>query len=154
MPANAQTKYMAPWPTVPGNNSTVILFTTHERDPGGGQSIVQPSLAGISGQQVDAIEVVFHRHNKASAANGLRLYAVDDTGAWRETDLKNDLDAPTIGSAAPRQVPVLSAGQEYRIFLDVSRYRGVRLEYTAGADNPEEWNGTIWAHIGVTAMAK
>lgn len=155
--SNINTKELVPWPTtIPANNATIVLFTTHLRQVGGSGEFFQPSLKGVLGSsgRLNSIEVTFHRHNKASAANGLRLYALDDTDTWRETDLKDNNDLPTIGSAAPKQVPILSAGQEYRIGIDVSRYRGVALEYTAGADNPEEWNGTIFAWLSVAALQR
>jgi hypothetical protein len=138
-----------PWPTVPANNGTIVLFATHDRLAGGSGTKFRAMAGarGIAPTDIDAFEVVWHSHNKASAANGLRLYVIDDQGAWVESDLKNDSGTASIGSGAAIQVAALSAPAEARYLLDIARYRGFAVEYTAGADNPENWTGTMTLHL-------
>jgi hypothetical protein len=147
-------RHFAAWPAIPANNATIVLFTTHDRVPTGGTDPVKPSIQNVHPHSLDAVTVTFHRHNKASAANGLRAYVLDNTGTWRETDLKDDSGAATIGSGAAIQVPILAAPAEHREKFVTSGYLGFALEYTAGADNPEEWNGTICAEYGMTAVQR
>ena len=148
-------RVLLPWPAAPGNGATIILATTHPKVPTGGTATIQPSSVLVSTDNyLNALEFVWLRNDQASAANGVRVYALDDTGTFREVDVKNYLNAATIGSAAPFQVPILSAGQEYHLLIDVSRYRGVAVEYTAGATGPTNWNGTIFAHLSVEALQR
>lgn len=134
----------APWPAVPGNNATIVMFATHRRQAGGSGAWYEPPPSIRSPADIKAVTITWLRHNKASAANGLRVYGIDDTGAYQETDLQTDAGASTIGTASPVQIPVLAAGREHRETLIVSHLRnGFAIEYTAGPDNPEEWNGVI-----------
>jgi hypothetical protein len=139
---------IAAWPAVPANNATVVLFTTHDRLTGGAGALVRASLPTYDRQAPEMVELTFHRHNKASATSGLKSYALDDTGAWRETDMKDDDDAATM----PKTVPILAAGAEWREKFVTGHLRGFCLEYTAGADNPEEWNGTVAARFGQSVV--
>lgn len=111
-------------------------------------------MGGVDVTTINAVELVWHRNDQASAANGIRVYALDDTNTWRETDVKDDSGAATIGSAAPQAVAALSAGQERRLLIDVARYRGVAIEYTAGPTGPTQWNGTITVHLGAEAISR
>lgn len=149
----SERRFYAPWPAAPGNNATIILFATHPRQPGGSGDIVAPKDAPAPGQ-VDAITITWLRNDQASAANGVRVYGYDNTDTWREVDLKNSLNIATIGSAAPVQVPILAAGQEYRVTLVVSHLRGVAVEYTAGGTGPTAWNGAIAVDIGAQVVAR
>lgn len=142
-------RYPAKWPARPGANTTIVLFATHDRLAGGAGANF-PGMSGIGTQlpthEIDAIEVVFLRHDQASAANGLRLYARDDEGNFREVDLKGDDGVATIGAGAPKQVPLLAAGAEARYLIDVGRYsNGWALEYTSGAIalGASGWNGVL-----------
>lgn len=149
-------KRVATWPTVPANNGTIVLFATHDRLAGGSGDLFPGmfggGVRGLHWQKIDACEIVFARHNKASAANGIRAYQMDDVGSWRETDIKDDTQTATLGAI---QVAALSSGAEARYLIDVARYtRGWALEYTAGADNPENWNGTITLHFGVESLLR
>lgn len=147
-------KRIAAWPTVPANDATIVLFATHDRKAGGSGALFQgmSGVRGLAPSKIDAIEVVFHTHNKASHANGIRLFARDDQGAWQATDLKGSTGTATLGAI---QVPALSGIQEYRILLDVARYpRGWALEYVAGADNPENWTGTITLHAEIASLVR
>lgn len=142
--------------TPPGNAATTVLFCTHPRAPGGVGAAVGPSTfvraSGTETVQVapDAItklKLVYHLHDQASAANGLRAYQTSDGGVtWEETDMKGYVggvaNQPSIGAAAPIQVPLLAAGQEWAEEFDISRYRGFALEETAGAVGPTP--GTGW----------
>jgi len=142
--------------TPPGNAATTVLFCTHPRAPGGVGAAVGPSTFmranGTEAVQVspDAIlklKLVYHLHNQASAANGLRAYQTVDGGAtWEETDMKGYVSGvanqPSIGAAAPIQVPALSAGQEWEEEFVIDMYRGFALEHTAGATGPTA--GTGW----------
>lgn len=143
-----------PWPAAPGNAATIVLFATHDRAAGGSGAIYRGKGGAPTATQADVIEIAWHRNNQASAANGVRVYALDDTGAWRETDLRDDADAPTIGAAAPQAVPLLAATQERRLTLVVSHLRGFAVEYTAGATGPTNWNGTITLRHGVLTVAR
>jgi hypothetical protein len=136
------------WPTVPANNATVVLFTTHDRQPGGAGTIVPPSLPSYERVVPESVDVTWHRHNKVSALDGLKTYALDDTGTWRETDMKDDTDAPTM----PKTVPALAAGDEWHEKFITGHLRGFCVEYTAAADNPEEWNGTVAARYGQASV--
>ena len=138
-------------PAAPVANATAVLFATHPCTLGtGGASVVSTFVKATTGADIvmspDAIEeleVVFGLHNHASAANGLRAYYTNDGGAnWHETDIKDPNDVATIGAAAPRQVPTLSAGQEWAEIFRIGRYRGFALTYTAGATPPTA--GTGW----------
>lgn len=149
-----QRREFAPWPTtIPANSATIVLFTTHPRVPAGGTDPVQPTLKSID-RQVDLITVTWLLHNKASAANGLRIYARDNNGTWQETDIKSETNVATIGAAAPVQIPALSAGQEWRETIVVSHLNGFAVEYTAGADNPEQWAGLIALDLGAMVVQR
>ena len=143
---------LIPWPVAPALNETIILFTTHPKVATGATAMTQPSRS-LPVNSVNAVECVWHRNNQASAANGIRVYALDDTDTWRETDVKDDNGNATIGSAALQAVGILAAGAERRILIDISRYRGAAIEYT-GATPPTQWNGTIFAHLGIEALIR
>jgi hypothetical protein len=137
-------------PAAPAANATVVLFATHPCTLGtGGASVVSTFIKATTGEAIvlspDAIEeleAVFGLHDKASVANGVRAYYTNDGGAnWRETDIKDPDDAATIGSAAPIQVPVLSAGQEWAEIFRIGRYRGFAITYTAGSTGPTAVTG-------------
>jgi len=144
------------WPAAPvGAATTICLFTTHQRSTGG--VVFPPSLMpGISQpdmRRIDAVEIVCLRNDVAGAANGLRLYALQSDGkTWTEVDCKDDNGAATIGSAANQTIPVVAAGAERRLLIDVSRYRGVAIDYTTGAGGPTSgiatWDGLIAVHLG------
>lgn len=138
------TRQFAPWPAVPANGATVILFTTHPRVPGGGAGSPQAPTLSMNRAIIDAVTITWQRHNKAGAANGLKFYVLDNTDTWRESDVKDNSDAATM----PKTVPALAAGAEWRETFVTGYYRGFCIEYTAGADNPEEWNGTIAVDYG------
>jgi hypothetical protein len=143
-------------PAAPGNGATVVLFATHPRKPGGSGTAVTSTFATGDGNEeikikpdaIEELELTYHLHDQASAANGLRAYATNDGGVtWTETDMKGDIagvpNQPSIGAAAPIQVPALSSGQEWSETFDVGRYRGFALEHTAGATGPTA--GTGWS---------
>ena len=144
-------------PVAPTTGATIVLFSTHPCTLGtGGASVVstyQKATTGeaviVSPDAIEELEVIFGLHDHASAANGLRAYYTNDGGAnWHETDIKDPNDAATIGAAAARQVPTLSAGQEWAEIFRIGRYRGFALTYTAGATPPT--SGTGWdVSIGV-----
>jgi len=142
----------APWPAVPANNGTVVMFTTHQRLTGGSGTLVQSTLStggtgGVDPKRIYAVTITWLRHNKASAADGLKIYARDDTDTYRETDLGDDsypTPTPLFGTAAPFQIPALSSGTSKRVRLVVAHLvNGFCVEYVAGPDNPEQWNGVI-----------
>lgn len=141
-------------PAAPGNNATCVLFSTHPRKPGGLGTAVTSTFSTGDGNEVirilpDAIEEVeltYHLHDQASAANGLRAYVTNDGGVtWLETDLKGDVagvpNQPSIGAAAPIQVPALAAGQEWSETFMIGKYKGFALEHTAGAVGPTAVTG-------------
>lgn len=132
----------APWPAAPGNGATIVMFCTHPRQPGGAGSPVQASIRDIDQSRIAAVTITWLRNDQASAANGLRVYALDNIGVFREIDLKNDSNVASIGAVAPVQVPVLAGGQEWRETLVVPHCRGLAVEYTA-ATGPTNWNGVI-----------
>lgn len=158
-------RYILPLPAIPANSATTVLFTTRPKIPSGG-AVAYPALQGFEGlnHRIDAVTVVFLGHNKASAANGLRVYGWDTAGdvdpitnaqgTFRETDLKDDNGVPSCGSAAPIQVPILSAGQEFRRTFVVGHLSGVAIEYTAGADNPETWAGYVVVDVACEAVVR
>jgi hypothetical protein len=148
-------RHNVPWPAAPALNQTIILFTTHPKIPTGGASQAQP-VPSLEVNRVNAVEIVWHLNDQASAANGIRVYALGSTDLWRETDVKDDAGAASIGSGAAQAVGILAAGAERRILIDVSRYRGVAIEYT-GATAPTAvtgWDGTITVHLGVEALLR
>lgn len=139
------------WPVVPANGVTIVMFATHDRLAGGSGALYHGMRGTLPGRlpftpnDIVMMHMTFLRHNKASAANGVRAYARDDVGEWRETDLGDNANPPVsqIGTAAPIQIPILGAGVSRRMSFPVSHLSGFAIEYTAGADNPEEWNGVI-----------
>lgn len=145
------TKVKAAWrTTIPGDNATRVLFNTHDKivssvlyrgmeASGGGTIPADPAT-------IYAVHITFLKHNKASAANGVRVYARATDGTWIETDLNDGLNPPnaTIGTAATYQIPALAAGRTTHLTLIVGHLiNGFAIEYTAGADNPETWDGLI-----------
>ncbi len=136
-----QSRTFSTWPAAPGNAATIVLFSTQR-------------LASKGGLEIAAVEFTWHRNDQASAANGLRCYALDDTNTWRETDLKDDFNLPTIGSAAPLTIPALATGQEWREKFVVAHLRGFSFEYTAGAVGPSAWNGSIAIHRSALAVQR
>jgi hypothetical protein len=150
--------FLPTFPTAPGNNATILLFNTHPKQVGGAGTMFQPSLQGLQQVRIAAIHCRWLLNNQASAANGLRVYALRRDGVnWSEIDLKNDANAPTIGAAAPVQVPVTAAGAEWRETLVVSHCRGVAVEYTAGATGPTDgsgWDGCISVDLDSVAVIR
>jgi hypothetical protein len=148
-------RQLIPWPAAPGNAATILLFTTHE---GIAVATLQPVegqyLHGLAANRVNAWEAVWLRNNQASAANGIRLYALDDQGVMREVDCKDDSGNATIGSGSAQAVGALSTGQERRLLIDTSRYHGFAVTYTAGATGPTNWNGVQQVHLDVEAVIK
>jgi hypothetical protein len=141
-----------PWPAAPALNETIVLFTTHPKAPTGGTNKVLPPPC-IPPSRLSAVEIVWQRNNQASAANGIRVYTLDDTDTWRETDIKDNSNNATVGAGAPQAVPALVAPAEWRTLIDAARYRGIAVEYTAGAA-PTQWNGTITLHLGAEAVIR
>lgn len=144
-----------PWPIAPGNAATIIMFTTH---PDVAVAGIQPTnanwLRSMAAEKVNAWEGVWIRNDQASAANGIRLYALDDLDVMREVDCKDDNGVATIGAAAPQAVGVLASPAERRLLIDTSRYRGFAVTYTAGASGPTNWNGHQQVHLDVEAIIK
>lgn len=149
--ASQPTKVRAPWrTTIPANNATRVLFNTHDKivssvlyrgmeASGGGTIPADPAT-------IYAVHITFLKHNKASAANGIRVYARATDGTWIETDLNDGANPPnaTIGTAATYQIPALASGRTTHLTLIVGHLiNGFAIEYTAGADNPETWDGLI-----------
>lgn len=133
------------------------MVNTHDKVVSGGSVVTRATSAcDVDGKfGLTGIEIVWMQNDQASNANGVRLYARDNTGTWREVDCKDDNGAATIGSASPQAVAALSAGQERRLFIDVSRYvNGVAVEYTAGGTGPTNWSGVIALHYGAVAVLK
>lgn len=158
---DAKPRIVAPWPAAPGNNATIIMFTTHPKVATGSsvttpstlKSMVKPGAFTVSPDEIAEIELLWHRNNQASAANGLRLYVLirlsDGTTEWVESDCKNDSNNATIGTAAAIQVPSLAAPQEWRETFRVNQYLGFAIEYTAGATGPTQdtgWAGNVILH--------
>lgn len=131
-------------PAAPGNGATVVLFTTHDRATGGSGETVRPpqyersdgQVVKIDPDSIETVTVTWHKHDQASAANGLRAYKRDSSGAWVETDMKDQWNAANIGAGAPIQIPALSAGQEWSETFEVGSARGFCIEQTAGATGP------------------
>ena len=143
-------------PAAPAAGATVVLFTTHPRATGGVGAVVAPSRferstmtqdVVIDPDTLEEVEITWQLHDQASAANGLRAYVLDQLNQWQETDIKGYVmgfpDQPSIGAAAPIQVPLLAAGQEWSEQFKVGRYRGIAIEYTAGPVGPTAVTG--WA---------
>jgi hypothetical protein len=142
-------------PAAPTTGATCVLFATHPRKPGGSGTAVQSTFSSgkgslspviINPDAMEELDLTFHLHDHASAANGLRAYVTTDGGVtWNETDMKGYVsgvkDQPSIGAAATIQVPTLSAGQEWAETFVIGRYRGFALEYTAGATPPTAVTG-------------
>jgi hypothetical protein len=148
-------RQLVPWPAAPGNAATIIMFTTH---PAIAVATLVPNnlqvAQSVPGSRIVAWEGVWLRNDQASAANGIRLYALDDGGTFREVDCKDDLGAATIGSAAPQAVGILAAGAERRLLIDAARYNGFAVLYTAGATGPTNWNGVQHVHIDVESIIR
>lgn len=157
-------RQFAPWPAAPGNAATIILFCTHPKVPSGGTAAVRPSLEQRGGigkfdvREMECVDILWHKNDQASAANGVRVYVTDDGGVtWFESDRKSDTNAATIGAAAPVQVPVLASPQEWRETFVVADCQGVAIEYTAGATGPTAvtgWRGTITCHRSRVSVAR
>jgi hypothetical protein len=147
----APTKIQAPWrTTIPADGATRVLFNTHDKTVGGvlfrGMEAIVGGTIPVDTRTIYAVHITFLAHNKASAANGIRVYARMTNGTWTETDLNDGLNPPnaTIGTAATYQIPALAAGRTTHLTLVVSHLiNGFAVEYTAGADNPESWDGLI-----------
>lgn len=157
-----QRVYVSNVPAAPGAGATIVLFSTHGGSPGGvaatpsvfyRASGTQPVI--VTADALEKLELTFHLHDKASAANGLRAYETKNGGAtWIETDMKGYVmgfpNLPSIGAGAPIQVPVLAAGQEWSEEFDIGRYRGFAVTYTAGAAGPTPvtgWDVSISANF-------
>jgi len=143
-------------PAAPAAGATVVLFASHPRQPGGSGTAVTSTFTTGSGTEsvkvnpdsIQKVEIVWTKNDQASAANGVRAYITDDGGeTWNETDLKGYVNGvanqPSIGAAAPIQVPALSAGQEWSETFEVDQYKGFAVEYTAGATGPTADTGWL-----------
>lgn len=148
--------FVANLPAAPAGNATAVLFASHPCTLGTGGASAKSTFVRGDGTQVvqvaaDAIEeldLTYHLHDHASAANGLRFYETTDGGVtWTESDMKGDVSGvpnqPSIGASAPIQVPALSAGQEWSETFEVGRYRGFAITHTAGTTGPTA--GTGWS---------
>jgi hypothetical protein len=148
-------RQLVPWPAAPANAATIIMFTTHPAIAVA--SLIPNNLqiaTSVPASRIIAWEGVWLRNDQASAANGIRLYALDDAGVMREVDCKDDNAVATIGSAAPQAVALLSTGQERRLLIDAARYNGFAVTYTAGATGPTNWNGVQHVHLDVEAIIR
>ena len=94
-------------PAAPSAGATVVLFATHPCTLGTGGASVLSLFTRASGLQsvlidpaaIEEIDVVFGKHDHASAANGIRAYYTNDGGAtWVETDMKDPQNVATIGA--------------------------------------------------------
>lgn len=162
------TRVNALWPAAPGNNGTILFLATHPKLAGnlsgtalGANRLMKATDGtelGIPANSLQAVELVWLENNQASAANAIRVYTLLKDGVtWREVDVKDDNGTPQIGSAAPQSVPVLATPAERRILIDVARYNGVAIEYTAGATGPTEttgWNGQVLLHVNAEALIR
>ena len=158
---NEQTRVaFAVWPDVPTANQTIILFCTHPRQPGGSGTLQQPTslVAGpvsreVGPEDIQAVTLLFLKHNQLSHANGVRAYGwCSKTSLWYEVDLPDQNDAPSIGANAAIQVPVLTSPATRRVRCEVADLEGLSLEYTAGATPPTEWVGSIALHINCASV--
>lgn len=147
-------RQVLPWPAAPGNGATILMFTTHPAIAVAGITPVLQYAVSVPASRINAWECVWIRNDRASAANGIRLYALDDGGTFREVDCKDDNGNAQIGSAAPQAVAALSAGEERRLLIDTSRYNGFAVTYTAGATGPTNWNGVQHVHMDVEAVIR
>lgn len=143
-----------PWPAAPGNNATILLYAWGPVARTTGSSVYTPTDPNTKNRVIDLVTITWLRNDQASAANGVRVYGLDDTGTFREVDLKNNFNAATIGSGAPVAVPALSAGQEYRVSLNVAHLKGGAIEYTAGATGPTNWNGCVAVDYGALVAVR
>jgi hypothetical protein len=162
------TRVQAFWPAAPGNNATIVMLATHPKlasslvGTAAGAKRVMFALdgteLGVPANSLQAVEIIWLENNQASAANAIRVYTLLKDGVtWREVDVKDDNGVPQIGSGAPQSVPVLATPAERRILIDVARYNGVAIEYTAGATGPTEttgWNGQILLHINAESIVR
>jgi hypothetical protein len=152
--------FLSSMPSAPGNGATVILFSTYRKQAGGSGAYLQPSTfvracsqeaLTVAPGAIEQVRVAFHKHDKASAANGLRAYVLDPQGSWVETDLKDPTSgSATIGANATVQVPALTAPQEFVKTFSLAGYIGFALEYTAGAAGPTAdtgWDLTVAAKL-------
>lgn len=143
-----------PMPAAPGAAATIILFATKECAVGSAR--YTPKGGSLGAQGLTGVEFTWVKNDQASAANGVRLYTFDKDGVVVEVDLKDDSNAATVGSGAatPIQIPVLAAGQEAHVFLEVSRYpRGVVVTYTSvGA--PTVWDLMVQTYHNSWSVAK
>lgn len=158
-------RLLCKWPTAPGNAATILLFATHPKLVGSLSSTANGAVTSkkdqdgrdhtFSANQLNAVELLWNENDQASNANGVRIYTLkNDLVTWREVSLNDDLGAPSIGSLAPKQVPILTTPAEFRLLLDVARYTGLAIEYTAGATGPTAWSGQITAHINVEVLSR
>lgn len=137
-------------PAAPAAGATVVMFSTHPRPLGGPSRFhhgAGEEEVKINPDSIVQITMMYHLHDQASAANGLRAYQTVDGGVtWEETDMKGYIggvaNQPSIGAAAPVQVPALSSGQEWSEKFMLDGYRGFAIEETAGATGPTP--GTGW----------
>jgi len=162
------TRVNALWPAAPGNAATIVMLSTHPKLAGSlvgtaaGAKRVMFAMDGtelaIPANSLNAVELLWTENNQASNANGIRLYTLLKDGVtWREVDCKDDNGVASIGTAAPQAVAVLATPAERRLLIDVARYNGVAIEYTAGATGPTEttgWNGQILLHINCESMVR
>lgn len=158
----------AQWPAAPGNAATIVMVSTHPKlatnlsgTAAGARRVMfamDGTELGIPSNSLQAVEILWTENNQASNPNGIRLYTLLKDGVtWREVDCKDDFGTPQIGSGAPQSVPVLATPAERRILIDVARYNGVAIEYTAGATGPTEttgWNGQILLHINAEVLVR
>jgi len=153
------------WPAAPGNAATIIMLCTHPKKVGSLSAIAAGAVRvlqdydgrdqPITADQISAVEIVWLENDQASNANGIHLYAMKkDTATWREVDCKDDNGVAQIGVGAPQAVPVLATPAERRILIDVARYSGFAVEYTAGATGPTSWDGTITLHLNDAVVVR
>tara|TARA_R110000868_G_scaffold94150_7_gene260021 strand:+ start:1938 stop:2405 length:468 start_codon:yes stop_codon:yes gene_type:complete len=145
------------FPTAPGNAATICLVATHPGTVAAGLPVAVAATSDrLVAKNLSEVEIVWHKNDQASAANGVRAYVTDDGGTtWFETDVKSDTNAATIGTSAAVQIAALSSPAEARTTIRVSQYQGVAVFYTAGATGPTAvtgWRGTITAHLNAVSV--
>jgi len=128
-------------PAAPASGATVVLF----------DSEVMFGVGVMRSLNLTLLELTWLRLSHASAASGLKAYGKSAPGGtWRETTMPDDNGTATM-PVTVSAVTTSAVESERFVVTDMAEFK---LEYTNSANTLTDWELSIIAHFGATAVGR